>query len=132
MLTSARTVHARTGLPVSIFREVIAVIVKLDILETTAKQVRKYHLLFVFLFFLCFSFFFNYYNFNYISIILTDVNECTNSPCKNGATCVNLQGGYRCDCKSGYSGSNCETGDCGFVVSRKLSRLECASSCNQA
>ena len=42
--------------------------------------------------------------------LLTDINECTNSPCKNGATCVNLQGSYRCDCKSGYDGNNCETG----------------------
>ena len=39
-----------------------------------------------------------------------DINECSNSPCKNGATCVNLQGSYRCNCKSGYTGSNCETG----------------------
>ena len=42
---------------------------------------------------------------------LLDINECTNSPCKNGATCVNLDGSYRCDCKSGYSGDNCETGE---------------------
>ena len=40
----------------------------------------------------------------------TDINECANNPCKNGATCVNLQGSYRCDCKSGYSGNKCETG----------------------
>ncbi|KAJ7323451.1 hypothetical protein OS493_031651 [Desmophyllum pertusum] len=37
------------------------------------------------------------------------INECTKSPCKNGATCVNLQGSYRCNCKSGYSGNNCQT-----------------------
>ncbi|KAL9987869.1 hypothetical protein ACROYT_G002244 [Oculina patagonica] len=42
-------------------------------------------------------------------ILRTDVDECTNNPCKNGATCVNLDGSYRCDCKSGYSGNNCET-----------------------
>ena len=39
ILTSARTIHARTELLVSIFREVIAVIVNLDIMETTVKQV---------------------------------------------------------------------------------------------
>ena len=35
----------------SIFKEVIAVIVKMDILEITAKQVRKYNQSFVFLYF---------------------------------------------------------------------------------
>ena len=35
----------------------------------------------------------------------------------NGATCVNLQGSYRCDCKSGYSGNNCDTGDNNLIVS---------------
>ena len=43
-------------------------------------------------------------------MLLTDINECTNNPCQNGAACVNLQGSYRCDCKSGYSGNNCEIG----------------------
>jgi len=36
-------------------------------------------------------------------------DHCANSPCQNEATCVNLQAGYRCDCKTGYSGDNCET-----------------------
>ena len=48
---SVPTIHARTELPVSIFKEVIAVIVKMDILEITAKQVRKYNQSFVFLYF---------------------------------------------------------------------------------
>ena len=44
-------------------------------------------------------------------LLFTDINECSNNPCKNGASCVNLGGSYRCDCKSGYTGSNCETGN---------------------
>ena len=43
-------------------------------------------------------------------VCFTDINECSNNPCKNGATCVNLQGSHRCDCKSGYDGNNCENG----------------------
>jgi len=41
----------------------------------------------------------------------SDINECSPNPCQNGATCVDLVGSYRCDCKTGYSGTNCETGD---------------------
>ena len=47
---------------------------------------------------------------NDLICFLADINECTNSPCQNGATCVNLQGSYRCDCKSGYNGNKCENG----------------------
>ena len=43
-------------------------------------------------------------------LFITDINECSNNPCKNGATCVDLVGSYRCDCKTGYSGTNCQTG----------------------
>ena len=45
-----------------------------------------------------------------IIIIIIDINECSPNPCQNGATCVDLVGSYRCDCKSGYTGSNCEEG----------------------
>ena len=48
-------------------------------------------------------------------LYITDINECSNNPCKNGATCVNLQGSYRCDCKSGYDGNNCENGKKLFI-----------------
>ncbi|CAH3178986.1 unnamed protein product, partial [Porites lobata] len=37
------------------------------------------------------------------------INECNNNPCKNGATCENLQGSYRCKCKPGFTNNNCQT-----------------------
>ena len=40
-----------------------------------------------------------------------EINEClTIKPCKNGATCVNNVGGYRCLCAPGYKGQHCEQG----------------------
>ena len=39
-----------------------------------------------------------------------DVDECVNSPCKNGATCVNNDGGYTCQCDAGWTGKQCEQG----------------------
>ena len=40
-----------------------------------------------------------------------DVDECKKlDPCKNGATCNNLDGTYSCACVPGYEGMNCETG----------------------
>ena len=49
--------------------------------------------------------------FNGFILKFADIDECVPAPCKNGATCVDLVGGYRCDCVPGYTGSNCETGD---------------------
>ena len=40
----------------------------------------------------------------------SDGNECSPDPCQNGGTCEDLVGSYRCDCNTGYSGTNCETG----------------------
>lgn len=41
-----------------------------------------------------------------------DINECvTSNPCKNGATCLNTPGSYRCTCQPGFKGSKCGKGD---------------------
>ncbi|XP_045191476.2 neurogenic locus notch homolog protein 1-like isoform X3 [Mercenaria mercenaria] len=36
-------------------------------------------------------------------------NHCNSSPCRNGATCVNFVGGFRCTCSQWWSGQICET-----------------------
>ena len=41
----------------------------------------------------------------------TDIDECAKSPCQNDALCQNLPGSYRCKCKSGFFGRNCESGE---------------------
>ena len=41
-----------------------------------------------------------------------DVDECQDSPCQNGATCINLRGRFYCECPAGYSGDICEQDPC--------------------
>ena len=36
-----------------------------------------------------------------------DIDECLNSPCENGATCINKNGSFTCTCAAGYTGSLC-------------------------
>ncbi|EDO34703.1 predicted protein, partial [Nematostella vectensis] len=36
------------------------------------------------------------------------INFCDSNPCNNGAQCNNMVDGYRCMCKSGFTGKNCE------------------------
>ncbi|XP_035217484.1 cubilin-like, partial [Stegodyphus dumicola] len=40
---------------------------------------------------------------------LLTVNECTNSPCRNGGTCIDAYNGYICICPSNWEGVTCET-----------------------
>eukprot|EP00795_Rhopilema_esculentum_P000716 gene716-10430_t len=35
-------------------------------------------------------------------------SSCSNSPCKNGASCIETLQSYRCQCIDGYGGKNCE------------------------
>ena len=41
---------------------------------------------------------------------VVDVDECANSPCRNGGNCTDGVNGFTCDCVKGYTGRNCETG----------------------
>ena len=58
-----------------------------------------------------YCFFLELNSFNLSQLLISDVDECQLSPCKNGGTCLNQQAGYSCKCKDGYSGEHCEEGD---------------------
>jgi EGF-like domain len=45
---------------------------------------------------------------------LTDINECLNATCQNGATCVDGVNTFTCTCAAGFTGTLCETGSCRF------------------
>ncbi len=36
-----------------------------------------------------------------------DVNECESSPCMHQSRCVDLNGGFKCECLPGYTGPTC-------------------------
>ena len=37
-----------------------------------------------------------------------DIDECENHNCQNGATCINGEGTYYCECQSGWEGPLCQ------------------------
>ena len=43
---------------------------------------------------------------------VSDFDECASGTheCQNGATCVNVYGGYSCECLTGFTGYLCENG----------------------
>ncbi len=46
-----------------------------------------------------------------LNVVLVDINECSSSPCMNGATCTDAVNSYTCACVAGYTGTHCETGE---------------------
>ena len=52
--------------------------------------------------------FYVYSNCNGCQPSITEVDTCVSSPCRNGGTCVNTKESYRCNCKRGFQGQNCE------------------------
>lgn len=52
--------------------------------------------------------------------ILIDINECTESKhnCSSDATCTDTEGGFNCNCKTGYSGDgvNCTSMSHFFII----------------
>jgi len=38
------------------------------------------------------------------------IDICADNPCVNG-TCIEVNGGYYCDCDEGFGGDNCEFGE---------------------
>lgn len=43
--------------------------------------------------------------------LLSDINDCESSPCRNGGTCIDKINAYQCICADGWEGHNCESGE---------------------
>ena len=59
------------------------------------------------------------FNFDYIwnyVLIISDIDECESSPCKNKATCKEQVNGYSCTCPPSYTGTHCETGIYIYII----------------
>ena len=53
----------------------------------------------------------------------------TPGPCQNGGTCMDTDTGYRCQCSSGITGTNCELGEFCYVSSGNNNVLFRTSVC---
>ena len=62
-------------------------------------------------------------------ITFTDIDECHNNPCQNGASCLNGENRYDCTCKPGFSGINCETGIQKKILFVKVKQMQQRISC---
>lgn len=40
----------------------------------------------------------------------SDENNCVPNPCQNGGQCVDLIGGFECNCANGFQGTLCDEG----------------------
>lgn len=50
-------------------------------------------------------------------VFLADIDECSDDPCLNNASCVQGAGSFTCVCEPGYTGVLCETGELCFSFS---------------
>lgn len=39
-----------------------------------------------------------------------DIDECSGGPCEHGGTCIDLVGGFRCECPPEWTGDVCDIG----------------------
>ena len=37
-----------------------------------------------------------------------DIDDCEDTPCKNGGECTDVVNGFSCKCASGYTGKTCD------------------------
>lgn len=43
-------------------------------------------------------------------VVFVEIDECTPTPCKNNASCIDGINSYTCKCKPGFTGKHCSKG----------------------
>ena len=43
-------------------------------------------------------------------LTISDIDECSSDPCRNGATCNDEVATFSCECAPGYDGRTCDYG----------------------
>ena len=65
----------------------------------------------------------------FTSYFCLDIKECDNSPCHANATCLERNGSFQCDCKSGFTGNGTECQ--GNMAQMNLNaNFHCVTSCH--
>lgn len=47
-----------------------------------------------------------------LNFFFADIDECSGGPCEHGGTCIDLVGGFRCECPPEWTGDVCQIGTC--------------------
>ncbi|XP_064402748.1 zinc metalloproteinase nas-14-like [Halichondria panicea] len=54
--------------------------------------------------------------------LIRDINDCIPNRCRNGGTCIDQCASYRCSCRQGYAGTNCEYRAGNLLVNARYGR----------
>ena len=55
-----------------------------------------------------------------------DIDECADVVCANDGVCVDQVNGYECQCKVGFTGTDCQTGKQKFIINLQLDFIHLA------
>lgn len=63
---------------------------------------------------------------------IADIDECAGGPCEHGGTCIDLIGGFRCECPPEWTGDVCQldVDECDSNPASKLGPCINAKACN--
>lgn len=68
----------------------------------------------------------------HIYFVFSDIDECAGGPCEHGGTCIDLVGGFRCECPPEWTGDVCQTDvdECESNPASKLGPCINANACH--